>query len=200
MAVFTGINVWYGNDECRAWFLPIIDPATNSVYFVNLSSADAIEFVWDFGDGTTSTNPLAFHAYEAGGEYTVSLTITTESGCVNTFSASFTLGVEGDDGFTGSPIFSLVNSVDEAPVEELAVALAPNPTRAESIVSWQGTTAGTYSWNLYDLNGRLLTQGSGHSRGELEQFELDLTRFSSGIYLLRLQTPDGTRALKVTKM
>ena len=50
------------------------------------------------------------------------------------------------------------------------------------------------------LNGRLLVQGKGQSTGQLEQFELNLSPFSDGIYLLRLQTPDGMRTLKVTKM
>lgn len=46
---------------------------SGSVNFDNLSF-DAEEFLWDFGDGFTSTDSLATHTYAAPGFYTVSLT------------------------------------------------------------------------------------------------------------------------------
>ncbi len=47
-------------------------PNTQSVY-------------WDFGDGTTSTSLNPTHTYNQSGAYSVSLTVTDNSGCVNTF-------------------------------------------------------------------------------------------------------------------
>ncbi len=46
---------------------------SGTVNFDNLSF-DAEEFLWDFGDGFTSTDSLATHTYAAPGYYTVSLT------------------------------------------------------------------------------------------------------------------------------
>lgn len=46
---------------------------SGTVNFDNLSF-DAEEFLWDFGDGFTSTDSLATHTYAAPGFYTVSLT------------------------------------------------------------------------------------------------------------------------------
>ncbi len=40
---------------------------------------------WDFGDGTTSTQPNPVHYYAQNGLYHISLTITTNSGCTSTF-------------------------------------------------------------------------------------------------------------------
>lgn len=40
---------------------------------------------WDFGDGETSTEQNPKHSYENVGIYTVSLTITTEEGCMDTY-------------------------------------------------------------------------------------------------------------------
>ncbi|MDP8216610.1 MAG: PKD domain-containing protein [Candidatus Kaelpia imicola] len=39
-----------------------------------------LNFLWDFGDGTTSTEPVITHIYEKGGEYTVTLTVSNDSG------------------------------------------------------------------------------------------------------------------------
>jgi gliding motility-associated-like protein len=42
------------------------------------------QWLWDFGDGSTSTEEEPVHAYAEDGFYSVSLTITTEEGCSDT--------------------------------------------------------------------------------------------------------------------
>ncbi|UCC93938.1 MAG: PKD domain-containing protein, partial [Thermoplasmata archaeon] len=37
---------------------------------------DPLEYVWDFGDGTTSTELLPNHEYDKSGLYTVTLTVS----------------------------------------------------------------------------------------------------------------------------
>jgi len=39
-----------------------------------------LSFLWDFGDGNTSTEPVVTHIYEKGGEYTVTLKVQDDSG------------------------------------------------------------------------------------------------------------------------
>ena len=198
IGITAGTNVWYGDLACRAWFLPIINPATLEVYFINLSSADAVQFEWDFGDGNTSTNPLAFHGYEAPGVYTVTLTTTSANGCTNTFSVTINLSGE-DDGFTSNPVFSLVSNTEE-PLALKALSAAPNPTSNVVQLSWESAKAGDYSWQLFDLNGKLLQQQTLRSVGGINQVELDLTRHAAGIYLFRLQTPEGQQTLRLSKL
>jgi gliding motility-associated-like protein len=41
-------------------------------------------YLWDFGDGTTSTVRNPRHFYASPGLYTVTLTVSTQSGCINT--------------------------------------------------------------------------------------------------------------------
>jgi len=197
IGVTAGENVWYGDLACRAWFLPVINPATLEVYFINLSSPDAVQFEWDFGDGNTSTDPLALHGYEEAGMYTVTLTTTSADGCTNTFSVTINLSGE-DDGFTSNPVFSLVSSTEE-PTTRKAISAAPNPTSNVVQLSWDATTADDYSWQLFDLNGKLLQQQTLRSIGGLNQVELDLSGQAAGIYLFRLQTPEGQRTLRLSK-
>ncbi len=49
-------------------------------------AATEIIYHWDFGDGTTSSLPDPEHVYLNAGIYDVSLTIRTDSGCVDTLS------------------------------------------------------------------------------------------------------------------
>ena len=54
------------------------------ITFNNNSSSDAVSFVWDFGDGATSTDTMPTHAYAAPGVYTVSLSAANSNGCDST--------------------------------------------------------------------------------------------------------------------
>ena len=58
----------------------IVNTASPTIYFNNLSS-NYENLVWSFGDGTTSTNSTT-HQYSSPGNYTVTLTIYTNSGCL----------------------------------------------------------------------------------------------------------------------
>jgi PKD repeat protein len=50
------------------------------VVFTAEVDADAQSFAWDFGDGGTSTDPVALHVYREGGLYTVTLTVVFAGG------------------------------------------------------------------------------------------------------------------------
>ena len=52
------------------------------IQFTN-QSTDAVSFLWDFGDGTFSTEENPLHVYNEAGEYTVTLTITDAGGCTD---------------------------------------------------------------------------------------------------------------------
>ncbi len=53
--------------------------------FTNLSSAGVTSWLWDFGDGMTSTNPNPSHLYQDTGYFTVQL-IVWNNGCPDTIS------------------------------------------------------------------------------------------------------------------
>lgn len=47
-------------------------------------AATPISYEWQFGDGTSSTNTMPWHSYQNPGTYTVTATLWTTSGCVDT--------------------------------------------------------------------------------------------------------------------
>ena len=77
------------------------------VYCLNLS-ANASTYVWDFGDGSTSTEESPLHYYQEQGEYDVSLIATNENGCADTLT-----------------LLGLVNA-DDAGLIEFPNAFSPN--------------------------------------------------------------------------
>lgn len=61
----------------------VIAPA-EEVAFIDLSSDDAIEYLWNFGDGTTSNEQHPRHSYDQAGLYTIALAVRNEFGCTDT--------------------------------------------------------------------------------------------------------------------
>ncbi len=47
---------------------------------------DTLSYLWDFGDGTTSTDPVSSHVYTTAGSYTATLTVDDGNGATDTAS------------------------------------------------------------------------------------------------------------------
>jgi len=68
----------------------------NSVYFVNLSE-NAFTLLWDFGDGTTSTDFEPVHEYSKTGFYKATLRITTAFKCTDEYVLSPDIEIYSDE-------------------------------------------------------------------------------------------------------
>jgi gliding motility-associated-like protein len=54
------------------------------VNFTSNTTSGATSYLWNFGDSTTSTQANPSHTYTSEGSFSVSLSVTNASGCVNT--------------------------------------------------------------------------------------------------------------------
>ncbi|RMG63057.1 MAG: PKD domain-containing protein [Bacteroidetes bacterium] len=55
-----------------------------AVSFINQSTG-GVQYFWDFGDGGFSSALNPIHIYQEAGEYTATLTVTDESGCISQY-------------------------------------------------------------------------------------------------------------------
>jgi len=72
----------------------------------NITTLDAVtSYLWDFGDGNTSTQQNPTNTYTAQGTYTVTLTITTSTGCTETLTlpGAVRVGRKPNVNFTAVP-------------------------------------------------------------------------------------------------
>jgi gliding motility-associated-like protein len=53
-------------------------------FFNNSQNIQTPTYLWEFGDGTTSTETNPTHLYEFPGNYDITLTVTNQTGCTNT--------------------------------------------------------------------------------------------------------------------
>jgi len=136
-------------------------PAPLTVQFTDTSEFGPYVWLWNFGDGNTSTLQNPSHTYDTSGTYTVNLTVTNAKGSASTLAAGYiTVYPAGAPvaGFTATP----VNGV--AP---LAVQFTDTSTSGPTSWSWNFgdgststvqnpshtyTTAGTYNVTLTSAN------------------------------------------------
>ena len=97
-------------------FSPNNQCSTSPITFTNNSTGvgGGSTYLWNFGDGFTSTNTNPTHTYPAtGGTFNVTLTVTNGPGCTSTItipvnvSAGPNAAIAGDDG-DGNTVYCLV--------------------------------------------------------------------------------------------
>lgn len=187
--VATADDIVY-NPDCHALFLPVIVPDSNQVFFLNFSTAGALETHWDFGDGTSSDQLMPAHTYATSGIYTVTLTVVTESGCKSSYSA--VINIAGAN-FTASPAYEFrsTTDTDEQTPAAVSLRLFPNPVDAELWLDLDGHPGGPLQWRILDLNGRKLQEGRQDLAAGQQRFSVATGELPGGVYVLQLQHKHG---------
>ncbi|MGC8802341.1 MAG: PKD domain-containing protein [Bacteroidales bacterium] len=76
------VNVGQKND-CEADFIYLVNTATNAVQFFDISIGNIQSYLWNFGDGTTSTEKNPQKTYSVPKVYNVCLTVVNQHGISN---------------------------------------------------------------------------------------------------------------------
>ncbi len=104
------------------------------VYFVNTTRGEYDSSLWDFGDGTGSTEKDPSHKYESEGTYTVILTVSSSSGSVSEIKQNYiTIGETG------------------VPVVNVDFYAAPTKSLAGENVYFFNNTTGSYKASLWSF-------------------------------------------------
>jgi PKD repeat protein len=99
-------------------------------------------WLWDFGDGTTSTEQNPTYSYDEVGDYTVSLNVTDDKGAVDEYSTTITVDyIPPTAMFTYDPMVNITTATE--------IAFTDNSTAGDfNITSWlwdfgEGNTTNT---------------------------------------------------------
>ena len=75
--------------------------------FTNSSTGNAVNYLWNFGDGSTSTEENPVYSYSAEGTYSVTLTAFNPSGCDSSITEINLINIEHPDAdFSAFPTFA----------------------------------------------------------------------------------------------
>lgn len=154
-------------------------PVGQGMQFSDQSDSTVVSWLWDFGTGAdSSTEQNPFFEYPISGEYIVCLTTEDSYGCTDT--KCDTLG--------------FVIGVDPSLYQPLSVF--PNPTSEFLSIDLAALLGQEVQVELFDARGKRVLARSmiAERRGQL-----DLSSFSEGIYLLRVQAGDRWFKARVVK-
>lgn len=132
-------------------------------------------WLWDFGDGITSTVQNPVHSYEHGGEYEVILTVTSSDGCKTT--AKKALGI-----ITG------LENLSNGKLE-----IYPNPITTERVQLTVSEPSGDVELRLFTSHGVLVRTESLQAG----QQSFDVSTLPNGIYILRIGDSSNVTTRKV---
>ncbi|MEM7659077.1 MAG: PKD domain-containing protein, partial [Bacteroidota bacterium] len=130
----------------------------------------AESWLWDFGDGTTSTEQSPVHMYADTGVYEVSLQITGPEGCTDALIKTIT-------------VIPRPTAVDNWLIDE-ALTVYPNPGTGLFQVVMPQAASGSLQLQVVNHMGQLVsrTQIPANEGKQL----LDLSDQAAGVYLIRL--------------
>ena len=172
-------------DQLLEWHIGEYDPIANFVieelgsgqFSLTNTSENATSFVWNFGDGTTSTATNPEHTYTSNGEFTIELTIES---CGITVTTSQTVIVST----------LTIGDVNHTKKE---IRIYPNPTNQLITVESPEDYIGKI-FQLIDMTGRIVMRANITS---LKSFH-DVSNLTNGVYFLRVND-SPTTAIKIVK-
>ena len=164
---------------------PIVDFTANdtascsapfTVQFTDLTSG-ATGWLWDFGDGTTSTQQNPSHQYNSLGDYTVTLTATTGAGCTNTFIKTNYINIRKTQ-------VTIINAPDGGCVPYTYNPLTSIQT-VDNIVS--------YAWDLGEPGALYNVQFPSHTYNSAGNYDISLTVTTQSGCTETITIPNGVR-------
>lgn len=192
-----GTCLFFEDSECLPEFIVYdIDIANNNITIINATEGENVSFFWDFGDGTSSTDPFPTHVYEEEGTYTICLTVTNpDLDCTDEFCADISfsffdnieegsnISTEVVDGFTINIISPQEVSISEQ--ESIELSIFPNPT--SNYLTIRTNSFDSKSIQIFDLAGKLIYSKETTN----SQLSVSVEKFNSGLYILKVQSNKG---------
>ena len=146
--------------------------------FTDASTGNVVSWMWDFGDGNTSTQQNPSHTYAIDSTYDVTLVVT---GTCSTDTLVQTVVVTG--------------RFEEIP--GLGYSVFPNPGSGQFTLDLDLTHPGKISIEITDLIGRKLVEKDlGTVQGVAREI-FSIGDQAEGIYLMRIMTENGAATRKL---
>ncbi len=176
----------FGSDTTYHSLTVLPFPASNfsqsannlTVTFSNFST-NATSYLWDFGDGMTSTTPSPVHTFAAPGTYSVKLEAINQcSTAMKTIPVVLT---------------SKVNDLSE----QMGVSILPNPSEGDFVVKIESQVSEDIQLNLIDAQGKLVKTIASSIKQGITNIPIEGLQLPKGMYQLNLIGKSGQATLNL---
>jgi gliding motility-associated-like protein len=165
----------FPNPTASGYANPVIGEANKPINFFNTSSG-AIRYLWEFGDGDTSTDENTSHTYNESKEFTVNLIAFNEAGCSDTF-----------------PMVVVAKVI---PLLDLPNAFTPGKFGPNGTISVAGFGIGKMDWRIYNRWGQIVFHTNNRKQGWDGTFKGALQPMDVYTYTLDVEFTDGKKFRK----
>ena len=186
---------------CQASFIiDTVNSQPNTVIVWNNSTpaynpASATQYLWDFGDGSSSTNAFPVHTYPGAGTYALCLTVVIppsaiDSGCVSSFCDTLAVDTAGNiiNKTTGTSFTLNVLDANSISVDEnisTTFTVYPNPVGDVIYIDFDAMESGTVTTEILDMNGSVILSEAINTQNGNNKIRLDVSQLTGGIYFIR---------------
>lgn len=161
--------------------------------FKNLSE-NASTYLWDFGDGDTSTDSDPRHAYSEEGFYDITLIATNDLGCVDTLFRS--AEVQAISGGQVSAPNAFTPSLD-GPSGGIVNGNGSDPSQINDVFLPRLEGVERFRMFIYNKWGELIFESNSQDRGWDGYYQSKLAPSGAYVYKLELRFSDGRDIIKV---
>jgi hypothetical protein len=188
-----------------------VTPIPYELWVWNLSSGTSpFQFLWNFGDGTTSTDPYPTHVYAQSGPYELCLTLTDAAGCTSTSCDSVSIDGNGlydgmapveeaaRNGFTIRVVNQLPMGIADQPAFT-DTRLWPNPVNDVLNLRFDTSLRGNLQMSVIDVNGRVVLVANAMIADGTNQLNIATGALPSGIYMLRMGIGNETMSFRFVR-
>jgi hypothetical protein len=169
-----------GGTSASFGWAPVVNPAASDYYL----QIREMMFPAVFSSYYTNTNSRSVFDLIAGTQYEYRLIVRYSNVAWGATSWRLLLGGKED-----LLVISPQNNLN----------VYPNPVSDIMTVEINSTATSSHTWNLYDVNGKLVMSGSESLNPGLNYFYIDATQLSTGLYMLQSTfngTVESTRIIK----
>jgi len=151
-----------------------------SIQFTDLST-NAVAWEWNFGNGQTSSEQNPSVLFDKVGDFTITLTATSLSGCSSFSVGTFRVTALDND--------NLLNGV----------SVFPNPNTGLFEFELANEKLGTVQLELTTISGKVVQNTTLIKSGNTLKYALDISSLPAGLYLLKAVQGDKFTVKRVLK-
>jgi PKD repeat protein len=188
-----------------------VTPIPYELWVWNLSNGTSpFQFLWNFGDGTSSTDPYPTHVYAQSGPYQLCLTLTDAAGCTSTSCDSVSIDGNGlydgmapveeaaRNGFTIRVVSQQPTGIADRPAFT-ETRLWPNPVNDVLNIRFNTSLRGNLPMSVIDVNGREVLVANAMIADGTNQLEVATGALPAGMYMLRMGNGNETMSFRFVK-
>ena len=174
-------------------------PIPYALFVYTLNNGPGLSYVWNFGDGASSTQPYPVHSYNTPGPFLLCLTVTG-FGCSDTYCD--TIGIDSTGtiipmggqggGFTINVMAAGSTSVDGPATTTAIFGIRPNPVLDVLTVDLHATSSASARIEVLDLTGKVVLAEQARLLAGANTQRMDVSGLETGTYLVRVAGPQGT--------